>query len=76
MWVRANATGRMMPVDAAPDPLNGNVEVMPPAPDTPPEVPLEAVVHRQPPMHATGTMHLSHFATCPYAGEFRKRRRR
>lgn len=62
---------RSMPVDAAPDHVRGNVELLsPPAGMTQPL----ARVHKQPPMVPEGPLHTSHFATCPYAKDHRKDR--
>jgi hypothetical protein len=61
--------GRKMPVDAEPSP-NGNVELR-----TVGGVVLATVgdaVLSLPGM--AGTMHMSHFATCPHASEWRKGR--
>jgi hypothetical protein len=65
--------GKPMPVNADPDPLNGNVEVSPPARGA--RLPT-AHVHRQRPLNAEHPLHLPHFATCPYADQHRKKRER
>jgi hypothetical protein len=66
--------GRNMPVNAEPDP-NGTVLVtlFPGA-----EVPVARVVDPNiPPLGGWGgTLHVSHFATCPAAEKWRTRRRR
>lgn len=69
VWAETT-TGKRMPVDQKPDHVNGNVEII--APDDP-ALPLQAIVHRQPPMLPKGSLHMSHFATCPFAAEHRKR---
>lgn len=63
--------GKRMPVDKAPDFVDGNVEVV----DQGEGRPLLAVVHRQRPMAPRGTLHQSHFATCPHADQHRRRDR-
>ena len=61
VFVRAAATGKLMPVNWEPDPDRGNVEM----------VDGKAVVHAQPPLLPTGDLYLSHFASCPSAAEHR-----
>lgn len=73
LWVRTTNTGNLMPVDAEPNP-DGNVEVQPE-----PEVRgvggavYSGTVHAQPPMLATGSIHMPHHATCPQADQWRHR---
>lgn len=63
--------GKLMPVDAEPNPDRGNVElVLLPAGQRHPT----AVVHGQPPLMAEHPLHLSHFATCPNAEDHRRGR--
>lgn len=69
LWAVAEATGRSMPLNAAPDPVDGNVEVIPGAAGA--RLPT-ARVHAQRPMFTEHPTHTSHFATCPYAADHRK----
>lgn len=57
---------KLIPVDVATS-LDGNVEILP----TPGGGPPRAVVHSQPPALTTGTLHHTHFTTCPHAREHR-----
>lgn len=73
VWARTQR-GERMPVDAEPHPELGNVILS----GQPPHVTAGVLSKGQ----AAGArsvgqrLHLSHFATCPKAGEFRKPKRR
>jgi hypothetical protein len=71
VWAKTTPGGKFMPVDAEPV-ADGMVELLPPGPL---EKAPRAQVHSAdaPPMLATGTLHHSHFATCPDAAAFRAR---
>lgn len=71
IWAVTRSTGKSMPVNAEPDHVRGNVELLPPPEGMTQPV---AVVHAQPPMLPQGPLHMSHFATCPYAKDHRKDR--
>lgn len=60
---------RLIPVDVATS-VDGNVEITPTVGDGPPL----ATVHAQSPMLPTGTLHHTHFATCPRPEGFRRPR--
>ena len=70
IWAVTEATGRNIPINANPDHVNGNVELMPP-PAEGLHMPI-ARVHAQPPMLPEYPLHTSHFATCLYADRHRK----
>jgi hypothetical protein len=60
--------GKLIPVDLSTN-LDGNVEITPTGGDGPPL----ATVHAQAPALTTGTLHHTHFATCPMAADHRRR---
>ncbi len=67
LWVEMATTKRRMPVDAAPDRENGNVEVTPKGFAN--VITDETVLAEA---RAKGLLHVSHFATCPNAKQHRK----
>jgi hypothetical protein len=64
VWARTVA-GKPMPVNAAPDPLKGNIELSESA-----GIVRATIVGAQ---AERDDLHTSHFATCPNAGEWRTR---
>jgi hypothetical protein len=62
IWWCATSSGKQMPVDRQPAPT-GNITI---------DSHGVATVHTQPPL-GDDSLHLSHFATCPTASDWRHR---
>lgn len=72
-WVTFPATGKHAPLDLVRT-LNGSIALLDPAADKP-QAYVVAKEHRPGTLFATHeTLYVSHFATCPNAGQHRKPR--
>lgn len=74
-WGTNGATGKPIPIDAAPDPQRGNVSAYQDATSGKTILTVLTAPKAAAMRAADVPLHLSHFATCPHAGQWRKKNR-